>query len=204
MTREIRVLIADDQSMVRGALAALLGAEPDISIVSQTGSGTEVCDLARKHEVDVAVLDIDMPDVDGLTAAEQLAEHVPNCKVLIVTTFGRPGYLKRALNAGITGFLVKDAPPDRLAEGIRRVYQGLRLIDPSLAEETLFSADSPLTEREGDIARALLSGKSTAGIAQTLFLSPGTVRNHISSLIAKTNTSNRFEAASNAQERGWI
>ena len=115
MTREIRVLIADDQSMVRGALAALLGAEPDISIVSETGSGTEVCDLARKHEVDVAVLDIDMPDVDGLTAAEQLAEHVPNCKVLIVTTFGRPGYLKRALNAGITGFLVKDAPPDRLA-----------------------------------------------------------------------------------------
>ncbi|QNH96259.1 response regulator transcription factor [Corynebacterium anserum] len=200
----IRVLIADDQSLVRGALAALLGIERDIDVVAETSIGSEVVELVRKHGVHVALLDIEMPGMSGIEAAAALTSAGLSCRSIIVTTFGRPGYLKKALTAGASGFVVKDTPPEQLAEAVRRVHAGHRVIDPTLAEESLFTPDSPLTEREIEIARVAITGADTREIAKQLHLTQGTVRNHVSSIIAKTGAGNRYEAARRAKDSGWI
>lgn len=202
MTYPIRVLIAEDQSLVRGALVALLETEPDISVVAECATGAEVAGLVAKHGVDVALLDIEMPGKNGLDAAAELEG--TGCRSLIVTTFGRSGYVKRALETGVAGFVVKDTPPEQLAEAIRRVHAGLKVIDPALAQETIFTPDNPLTTREREVTRHVLEGSDTRRIAGHLHLSTGTVRNIVSSLIAKTETGNRFEAATTARARGWI
>ncbi|WP_030014923.1 response regulator transcription factor [Curtobacterium sp. S6] len=200
----IRVLIADDQHLIRGALSALLSAEPDIDVVAEVGRGDDVLDAVRSHAVDVALLDIEMPGMTGIEAAETLRDRGMGCATIIVTTFGRPGYLKRALAAGVQGFVVKDTPPGQLAEAVRRVRSGLKVIDPSLAEESLFSQDNPLTEREIDVCRASIEGPSVKAIAAHLHLSSGTVRNHLSSVIRKTDAGNRYEAVRRAQDNGWL
>lgn len=200
----IRLLIADDQGLVRGALAALLGLEPDIEVVAQVGRGDEVLDVVRETHPDVALLDIEMPGLDGISAAAQLREAGVGCRALIVTTFGRPGYLKRALQAGASGFVVKDTPSAQLADAVRRVAQGLRVVDPALAAESLTQGDSPLTERETDLLQAARTGGSIGDLARMLHLSEGTVRNHLSSAIGKTGGRNRADAARIAEENGWL
>lgn len=202
MPETIRVLIAEDQSLVRGALVALLETEPDISVVAQCATGAEVAGLVAKHSVDVALLDIEMPGKNGLDAAAELQG--TGCRSLIVTTFGRGGYVKRALETGVSGFVVKDTPPEKLAEDIRRVHSGLKVIDPALAQETIFIRENPLNAREQEVALLALKGSSTHQIARKIHLSNGTVRNIVSSLIAKTAAENRFEAATIAQTQGWI
>lgn len=197
----IRVLIADDQELVRAGLAALLNLEGDIEVVAQLASGEGCADAVREHGVDVALLDIEMPGMDGIAATEALAGL---CKVLIVTTFGRAGYLQRAMEAGAAGFMVKDAPSEQLAEAIRKVAAGGNAVDPGLAAEALVAGINPLTERERDILRIAISGASVKHIAGELYLSPGTVRNHLSSAIGKTATANRTEAARVAQTKGWL
>lgn len=204
MTEKIRLLLADDQALVRGALAALLELEGDLEIVAQTGSGTEVVDLAREHRADVALLDIEMPGRDGIETAAALRDAGIGCCSLIVTTFGRPGYLRRALEAGARGFVVKDTPAEQLAAAVRTVHGGGRVIDPSLAEESLITGGSPLTERERDVLRIALDGASVKEMAARLHLSQGTVRNHLSSAIGKTHTVNRAAAARAAQDNGWL
>jgi len=200
----IRLLIADDQALVRGALAALLGLEPDIEVVAQVGRGDEVVEAARTSEATVALLDIEMPGIDGIAAAAKLRAEVPGCRALIVTTFGRPGYLARAMQAGASGFVVKDTPAAELADAVRRVSQGLRVVDPALAAESLAQGDSPLTERETDVLAAARDGGSIADIARTVHLSEGTVKNHLSSAIGKTGGRNRADAVRVAVERGWL
>ena len=202
MPETIRVLIAEDQSLVRGALVALLETEPDISVVAQCATGVEVAGLVAKHSVDVALLDIEMPGKNGLDAAAELQG--TGCRSLIVTTFGRGGYVKRALETGVSGFVVKDTPPEKLAEDIRRVHSGLKVIDPALAQETIFIQENPLNTREQEVAKFVLKGSSTHQIARKIHLSNGTVRNIVSSLIAKTAAENRFEAATIAQAQGWL
>lgn len=204
MTEPIRLLLADDQALVRGALAALLSLEDDLTVVAECSTGAEVTELVREHRVDVALLDIEMPGCDGIDAARALKASGLECKSMVVTTFGRPGYLRRALEAGASGFVVKDTPADDLAEAVRAVHAGRRVIDPSLAEESLISGNNPLTEREQDVLRAALGGHSVKELATTLCLSPGTVRNHLSSAIGKTHTGNRTEAALTARENGWL
>jgi len=200
----IRLLIADDQALVRGALSALLGLEPDIEVVAEVGRGDEVVATALAAQPDVAMLDIEMPGLDGIAAAAALRAALPTCRVLIVTTFGRPGYLKRAMQAGAAGFVVKDTPAAQLADAVRRVAQGLRVVDPALAADSLAQGDSPLTERETDVLSAAQTGGSIADIARMLHLSEGTVRNHLSSAIGKTGGRNRADAARLAQENGWL
>ncbi|MCJ7857673.1 response regulator transcription factor [Corynebacterium kalidii] len=199
----IRVLIADDQDLVRGALVALLSGEDDLEVVADVGRGDEVVDAVRENRVDVALLDIEMPGMTGIEAAEAL-RGLPFCRTVIVTTFGRPGYLRKALAAGVSSFVVKDTPPSQLAEAVRRVHQGLRVVDPALAEESLFTPDSPLTGREVDVCRAARGGAGVREIAAELHLSQGTVRNHLSSVIGKTGASNRFEAVTLADQNGWL
>lgn len=200
----IRVLLADDQALVRGALAALLDLEDDIDVVAQVGRGDEVLAAATKARTDVCLLDIEMPGGNGIDAAAALHEHLPGCRSLIVTTFGRPGYLRRAMEAGASGFVVKDTPARELAEAVRRVHAGLRVVDPALATESLLGGPNPLTERECDVLRAALSGATVAAIAQQLHLSGGTVRNYLSSAISKTGTGTRVAAARCAQTNGWL
>ncbi|QAY59689.1 response regulator transcription factor [Microbacterium protaetiae] len=200
----IKLLIADDQALVRGALSALLGLEPDIDVVAEVGRGDEVVDAALRTSPDVALLDIEMPGLDGIAAAAQLRERVPGCRALIVTTFGRPGYLTRAMRAGASGFVVKDTPAAQLADAVRRVAQGLRVVDPALAAESLAQGESPLTERETDVLEAARGGGSIADIARILHLSEGTVRNHLSSAIGKTGGRNRADAARIAEDSGWL
>ncbi|GAA1132461.1 response regulator transcription factor [Citricoccus alkalitolerans] len=200
----IRLLLADDQALVRGALAALLAMEPDLEVVAQVGDGTTVAATVDELSVDVALLDIDMPGLDGIEAARAIAAGGTGCRSLIVTTFGRPGYLRRALEAGASGFVVKDTPSEQLAQAVRSVHAGRRVVDPSLAEETLVSGSNPLTEREQDVLRAAQNGSSVRQIAAALFLSPGTVRNHLSSAIGKTHTTNRTEAGLVARDNGWL
>ncbi|KTS92032.1 MerR family transcriptional regulator [Microbacterium testaceum] len=200
----IRLLIADDQALVRGALAALLGLEHDIEVVAQVGRGDEVVEAARASEATVALLDIEMPGIDGIAAASLLRSEVPGCRALIVTTFGRPGYLARAMQAGASGFVVKDTPAAELADAVRRVSLGLRVVDPALAAESLAQGDSPLTERETDVLAAARDGGSIADIARTVHLSEGTVKNHLSSAIGKTGGRNRADAVRVAVERGWL
>ncbi|MGO2541734.1 response regulator transcription factor [Specibacter sp. AOP5-B1-6] len=200
----IRVLLADDQALVRGALAALLDLEPDITVVAQTGNGSEVLPLAREHGAQVALLDIQMPVMDGLQAASLLRSSLPECKVLMVTTFDRPGYLRAAFDAGASGFLVKDTPSAELAAAVRRVHAGDRVVDPKLAAQSLGQGANPLTERECQVLSRAQSGTPVAQIATALFLSVGTVRNHLSSAIGKTGAANRIEAAHVAHGQGWI
>lgn len=200
----IRVLLADDQALVRGAMAALLGLEGDLEIVAEVGSGDEVVPAALRTRPDVAVLDIEMPGLDGISAAAELTTRLPSTRVLVVTTFGRPGYLRRALEAGASSFVVKDTPSDELAEAVRTVARGGRVVDPMLATEVVVGGPNPLTEREREVLAVALDGRSAADIAAKVHLSPGTVRNHLSSAIGKTGTSNRVEAARRAQDLGWL
>jgi two-component system response regulator DesR len=200
----IRLLIADDQALVRGALAALLDLEPDLTVVAEVGRGDEVVAAAREHRPDVALLDVEMPGIDGIAAAAALRRAMPGCKVLMVTTFGRPGYLRRAMAAGASGFVVKDTPARQLADAVRRIAAGLRVVDPTLAAETLASGDSPLTPREADALRAAREGGTAADVAGQLGLSEGTVRNHLSSAIGKTGARTRAEAVRLAEENGWL
>jgi two-component system response regulator DesR len=203
-TGRIRVLLADDQALVRGALASLLGLEPDLEVVAEVGRGDEVVPAARSTRPDVALLDVEMPGLDGIAATVALRAALPGCRVLVVTTFGRPGYLRRALEAGAAGFLVKDTPARRLADAVRRVHAGLRVVDPVLAAESLASGDSPLTERETQVLRAARRGGTVADVAAVLHLSEGTVRNHLSSAIGKTGARTRAEAARLAEDAGWL
>jgi two-component system response regulator DesR len=200
----IRLLIADDQALVRGALAALLDLESDLEVVSEVSRGDEVIEAAKASKPDVALLDVEMPGLDGIEAAAALRAAVPGVRVLMVTTFGRPGYLRRAMEAGAAGFVVKDTPATQLADAVRRVHQGLRVVDPSLAAETLVAGTSPLTGRESDVLRAAREGGTVADIAKELHLSEGTVRNHLSAAIGKTGARNRAEAEALALEHGWI
>lgn len=200
----IRLLIADDQALVRGALSALLGLEPDIEVVAEVGRGDEVVDAAVRSAADVALLDIEMPGMDGIAAASALRGALPSCRTLIVTTFGRPGYLTRAMRAGASGFVVKDTPAAQLADAVRRVAQGLRVVDPALAADSLAQGESPLTARETDVLAVARTGGSIADLAQMLHLSEGTVRNHLSSAIGKTGARNRADAVRVADENGWL
>ena len=204
MNAPIRVLIADDQRLVRGALATLLGLEPDLQVVAEAGTGRAVLESLRAIPVDVALLDIEMPDGDGLWVAARLQAAGATCRSLIVTTFGRPGYLSRALAAGAAGFLVKDTPPDRLAAAIRTVHAGGRVIDPILAQELVILGPNPLTEREQEALRLPARGADAAQIAADLHLGEGTVRNYLSNAIAKTHARNRTEAARTAESNGWL
>ncbi|MDO4254062.1 MAG: response regulator transcription factor [Kocuria sp.] len=204
MTQPIRLLLADDQALVRGALDALLSLEDDLMVVAHTGTGRDVPALARDHRVDVALLDIDMPECNGIDAARAIRDAGLACRCLVVTTFGRPGYLRKALDAGVSGFVVKDTPAVELAQAVRAVHAGRRVIDPALAQESLITGNNPLTEREKDVLRAALSGRSIKDLAMELRLSPGTVRNHLSSAIGKVHATNRAEAALTAQNNGWL
>lgn len=200
----IRVLLADDQSLVRGALAAMLGLEVDIEVVAEVGTGDDVLPAAQRTNPDIALLDVQMPGKDGLTAAAELRAALPACKVVMCTTFGRPGYLSRALAAGAAGFVVKDAPPEQLVDAVRRVHAGLRVVDPSLAAESLATGQSPLTIREREVLAESSDGGTISDIAKSLHLSEGTVRNHLSAAIGKTGARTRAEAARLAEERGWL
>jgi two-component system response regulator DesR len=204
MSGSLRLLLADDQALVRSALAALLELEDDFEVVAQVGRGDEVLDAARASDPDVALLDIEMPGLDGLAAAAVLAEQVPACRVIILTTFGRPGYLRRAMESGALGFVVKDAPAEQLAGAVRRVAEGQRVIDAALAAATLAGGPSPLTGRERDVLVAARGGATVADIAARLHLSEGTVRNYLSAAIAKTGVRNRVEALRVADEKGWL
>jgi two-component system, NarL family, response regulator DesR len=200
----IRVLIAEDQAMVRGALASLLGLEDDIEVVAEVDRGDLVVDAARSRAVDVALLDIEMPGLDGLSAAAALGREVPGVRALILTTFARPGYLRRALEGGAAGFLPKDAPASELAAAIRRVAAGERVVDPALAAAAVTEGESPLTPREHEVLAAAREHETAAEIARSLFLSEGTVRNYLSSAIRKLGARNRVEALRRAEEKGWL
>src|SRR5579862_1054583 len=190
--------------MVRGALASLLTLEPDIEVVAQVPRGDEVVTVARAVSPDVALLDIEMPGATGLEASELLRAEVPDCRVLILTTFGRPGYLRRAMEGGASGFLLKDAPAHELAAAIRRAMAGERVVDPGLAAAALSEGDSPLTERERDVLAATARGDSIATIARDLYLTEGTVRNYLSEAIKKLGAQNRVDAARIAERQGWL
>jgi len=200
----VRLLIADDQALVRGALSALLGLEPDLEVVAEVGRGDEVLPAALEHRPDVCLIDVEMPGMDGIEATAAVRRALPDVRVIIVTTFGRPGYLRRALLAGASGFVVKDTPAAKLADAVRRVHRGLRVVDPALATDSLLAGESPLTQRETEVLRAARDGSSVAAIAARLVLSEGTVRNHLSSAIGKTNAVNRAEAVIVAENAGWL
>ena len=200
----IRILLAEDQGMVREALAALLGLEEDIEVVAQVSRGDEVVAAATAHDADVAVLDIEMPGLTGIEAAALLHAARPTTKIVIVTTFGRPGYLRRAMEAGADAFLVKDAPASELAEAVRRVLRGERVIDPTLAAAALAEGANPLTSRERDVLASVADGSANGEVAKHLHLSEGTVRNYLSAAIQKTGARNRGEAVRIAREKGWL
>ncbi|MFK0297026.1 response regulator [Streptomyces sp. NPDC090442] len=200
----IRILLAEDQRMMRGALALLLDLEADMEVVAQVPAGDEIVPTALVSRPDVALLDIELPGLSGLDAAAELRDRLPSCKVLIVTTFGRPGYLRRAMEAGASGFLVKDGPVEDLAAAIRRVLAGERVIDPGLAAAALSAGPNPLTPREREVLTAAVDGATVADIAAKLHLSQATVRNYLSSAIGKTGTRNRMEAVRAARRNGWL
>ncbi|MBZ2409726.1 response regulator [Streptomyces albidoflavus] len=202
--KSVRVLLAEDQGMMRGALALLLGMEPDLEVVAQVGSGDEVLGAALEQRPDVALLDIEMPGLSGLEAAALLRDQLPGCRVVMVTTFGRPGYLRRAMDAGAAGFVVKDGPVEELAEAVRRVLRGETVIDPALAAAALSAGPNPLTGRERDALNASADGATVADIAVRLRLSESTVRNYLSAAIGKTSTRNRMEAVREARRQGWL
>lgn len=200
----IRVLLAEDQGMVRGALAALLRLEGDLEVVAEVARGDAVVPTALQMRPDVALLDIEMPGEDGLSAAKALHECLPSCRIVILTTFGRSGYLRRAMESGAVGFLLKEAPASDLAVAIRRVMQGDRVVDPELALTALAEGTNPLTNREREVLSVTLSGASLDDIAAQLSLSEGTVRNHLSLAIQKLGVRNRMEAARLAEQKGWL
>ena len=200
----IRLLLADDQALVRGALAALLALEQDLEVVAEVGRGDAVVTEARRTRPDVALLDVEMLGLDGISATAALRAAMPSCRVLVVTTFGRPGYLRRAMAAGASGFVVKDTPARQLADAVRRVAAGLRVVDPTLAAESLATGENPLTPRETDVLCAATDGGTVADIAATLHLSEGTVRNHLSAAIGKTGARTRAEAVRLAAGSGWL
>lgn len=200
----ISLPLADDQALVRGALAALLGLENDIDVVAQVGRGDEVVAAARVSNPDVALLDVEMPGMDGIAATVALRAALPTCRVLVVTTFGRPGCLRRAMEAGASGFVVKDTPARELADAVRRVHAGLRVVDPALAAETLANGHSPLTSRETEVLRAARAGGTVLDLSRGLHLSEGTVRNYLSSAIGKTGARTRAEAVRLADDNGWL
>jgi two-component system response regulator DesR len=200
----IRVLLAEDQAMVRGALASLLELEPDIEVVAQASRGDEVTAAALQVRPDVALLDIEMPGATGLEALGQLRRELPDVRILMLTTFGRPGYLRRAMESGASGFLLKDAPAHQLASAIRRAVAGERVVDPGLAAAALSQGESPLTAREREVLCASREHATIAEIAGALYLSPGTVRNHLSSVMQKLDARNRGEAVKIAEHNGWL
>jgi two-component system response regulator DesR len=200
----IRVLIAEDQAMVRGALASLLTLEGDIEVVAEVSRGDEVLPAARDAAPDVALLDIEMPGGDGLTAAGDLADALPGVRAVILTTFGRPGYLRRAMESGARGFVLKDAPATELATAIRRVMDGERVLDPQLAAAALAAGESPLTPREAEVLAAARGGAPVADVAEHLHLSGGTVRNYLSSAMQKLGAHSRAEAVKVAEDKGWL
>jgi two-component system response regulator DesR len=202
--KAIRVLIAEDQTMLRGALAALLDLEPDISVIAQASNGREAHRLARELLPDIVVTDIEMPEMTGLEFAAVLKDSSAKAKVIILTTFARAGYLRRALDAGARGYLLKDRPATELAEAIRRVHAGLRAIDPALAAEAWSAEDDPLSDRERQVLQRAGEGRSSSEIAAELHLSEGTVRNYLSEAIAKLGAANRVDAARIARTRGWL
>jgi two-component system response regulator DesR len=204
MTEPIRVLLAEDQGMMRGALALLLNLEDDIEVVAQVGAGDRIVPEALAVRPDIALLDIELPGRSGLDAAAELRELLPDCKVLILTTFGRPGYLRSAMEAGADAFLVKDAPAAQLAAAVRKVLTGERVIDPALAAAALAEGANPLTDREREVLRAAADGSTNADLATTLHLSHGTVRNYLSTAIQKLAARNRAEAVRIAREKGWL
>jgi two-component system response regulator DesR len=200
----IRVLLAEDQGMIRGALATLLDLEDDIEVVGQAADGAEALTIAARVRPDVALLDIEMPGLDGIEAAARLGRTLPDCRIVILTTFGRPGYLRRAMEAGASAFLVKDSPAQELAAAIRRVLAGERVIDPALAAAALSVGPNPLSPRERDVLAASADGATIGDVARALHLSEGTVRNYLSSAIRKTSARNRIEAVRAAQGQGWL
>ncbi len=200
----IRILLADDQHLVRGALAALLALQPDFEVVAEVADGAAAVAAAVSHAPDIALLDIEMPGLDGIEATARIRSAAPGVRVLILTTFGRPGYLRRAMDAGARGFVVKDAPADRLATAVRDVHLGRIVVDPELAVASLSSGPSPLTEREREVLRAGADGVTVAEVASRLVLSEGTVRNYLSSAIGKTGVRNRVEATKIARDQGWL
>jgi two-component system response regulator DesR len=200
----IRVLLADDENLIRSALAQMLDLEDDIEVVAEAADGAEALAAARRTTPDVAVLDLQMPDVDGITLAERLTRELPECRSMIVTSHGRPGYLKRALASGVKGFLPKTTSAATLAQVVRIVHAGGRHVDPELAAEAITAGDSPLTPRETDVLEAAADGAPVEDIARRVHLSAGTVRNYLSSAVAKLGASNRHEAAATARRMGWI
>ena len=200
----IRLLIADDQALVRGALGALLDLESDLTVVGMASDGAEAVQRAGELRPDVCLMDIQMPGMDGIEATRRIRETSPATRVLVVTTFARPGYLRAALDAGASGFIVKDTPAEQLAEAVRRVRSGLRVLDPVLAADSLFDGANPLSDRERQVLRLAADGRSAAAIAAEVFLSAGTVRNHLSSAIGKTGAANRAQAVRIALDKGWI
>ena len=200
----IRILLAEDQHLVRGALEALLALEDDFEVVASVADGAAAVSAAIAHRPDVALLDIEMPDLDGVAATREITSRAPGVRVMILTTFGRPGYLRRAMDAGARGFMVKDAPPDRLASAVRQIHMGRTVVDPALAVASLSSGPNPLTDREADVLRAAEDGGTVADIARTLVLSDGTVRNYLSAAIGKTGARTRAEAARVARDNGWL
>jgi two-component system response regulator DesR len=200
----IRLLLADDQNLVRTALATMLGLEQDFEVIAQVSRGDEVVAAALQSRPDIALLDIEMPGMDGLAAAAALSHELPSCRTIMLTAFARPGFLRRAMEAGASGFVVKDAPAEQLADAVRRVARGERVVDPALAAATLAGGASPLTGRERDVLVAARDGATVADISAKLFLTEGTVRNYLSAAIAKTGVRNRVEAVRVADERGWL
>ncbi|WP_460797329.1 response regulator [Microbacterium sp. GXF0217] len=204
MSDSIRLVIADDQALVRGALAALLELEGDLVVVGAAADGDEAVRLVSELAPDVCLMDIQMPGADGIDATRRIRQANEGTRVLVVTTFARPGYLRQALDAGASGFVVKDTPAEQLADAVRRVHAGHRVLDPALVEESLFTGANPLSEREREVLRLAADGRAAAAIAAEVFLSAGTVRNHLSSAIGKTGAANRAQAVRIAQDRGWI
>lgn len=200
----IRILLADDENLIRDALATLLSLEDDLDVVVQAASGTEALAAARKHDPDVAVLDLQMPGLDGIEVARALADEVPGCRVVMVTSHGRPGYLKRALEAGVGAFLPKTVSSRVLADVVRQVQAGGRYVDPELAAEAIAAGSSPLTAREADVLELAAGGAPVEEIATRASLAPGTVRNYLSSAAAKLGATNRHEAVHLARRHGWI
>jgi len=201
---KIRVLLADDENLIRGAIKSLLALEPDMDVIAEAASGTEAVAMARLHHPDVAVLDLQMPGLDGIETAQALRLQVPGTATMIVTSYGRPGYLKRALAAGVRGFLPKTVSAAVLAEVVRSVHMGGRYVDPELAADAISAGDSPLTSREADVLELAASGAPAEEIASRAALSPGTVRNYLSSAVGKLGATNRHEAVQIAQRHGWI
>lgn len=204
VTEPVRLLLADDQALVRGAMSALLDLEDDLTVVAEASTGAEAAARARELRPDVCLMDIQMPGMDGIAATRLVLDASPSTRVLIVTTFARPGYVREALEAGASGLLAKDVPAAQLAHAVRRVHGGLRVVDPALAEASLFEGANPLSEREQEVLRLSDDGSTIAHIAAEIYLSAGTVRNILSSAIGKTGTQNRAQAARVARDKGWI